>query len=79
MAQTVDDLIKIEIPLFSEMTDDEVKLRIEQEEIAYLARQAFLKGSIPLEDYFDVLEAVEVDMDDYVTTLESGLVVVGVL
>ncbi|AFZ24775.1 hypothetical protein Cylst_2569 [Cylindrospermum stagnale PCC 7417] len=79
MPPTIDNLLRIEIPLFGEMSDDEIQLRIDQEEIAYLARQAFCKGAISFQEYLDVLETVDVEMDNYVTALENDLVIIGVM
>ncbi len=71
------EIIGIEIPLFPQITDEEIKLRIEQEEAAYLGKIAFIKGKISLEEYLDILEMCEVDIDDFLLTLENNLVIVG--
>jgi hypothetical protein len=72
-------IIGVEIPLYPQMTEDEIKLRLEQEEAAHLGQVAFCKGLITLEEYMDILEMCEVDMDDFVSNLESNLIVIGVL
>ncbi|WP_017656229.1 hypothetical protein [Fortiea contorta] len=69
----IESVIGVEIPLYPQMTEDEIALRLEQEEAAHLGLMAFLKGQITFEEYLDILEMCEVDMDDYVPNLESNL------
>ncbi|MEH2244596.1 hypothetical protein [Nostoc sp.] len=48
---------------------------IEQLECAELAQQRFIEGVISFEDYLDILELCEVDIDDYLITVEDNLAV----
>ncbi|HLO88876.1 MAG TPA: hypothetical protein VK203_28265 [Nostocaceae cyanobacterium] len=75
----ITDILGVEIPLHPEMCQDEINTRIEQEEAAYLGKIAFLKGKITLEEYLDILEMCEVDMDDYLLNLEGNLKTVGII
>lgn len=67
------EILGVEIPLFPQMSLDEIEIRIEQEECAYLGKIAFLNNQISLEDYFDILELCEVGMDEYLINLESSI------
>jgi hypothetical protein len=75
----LEDIIGVEIPLYPQITEDEIALRIEQEEAAYLGRKAFLKGQISPDEYFDILEMCEVNMDDFLINLEGNLTESGLL
>lgn len=73
------EIIGVEIPLFPQMTEDEIQLRLEQEEAAYLGKIAYLTGQITLEEYLDILEMCEVNMDGYLLNLEENLSEVGLI
>lgn len=74
----IEQLIGVEIPLFPELEDDEIAKRIEQEEAANLAMNCFLNGKISFQDYLDILELCEVEMDSYCDNLDSNLIMLGV-
>ena len=67
------DLIGVEIQLHSCMPSDEIQLRIEQEEAACLGKIAFINGRITIDDYIDILEMCEVDIDDYFIAVEQNI------
>lgn len=71
------NLIGVEIPLFPELEGSEIEKRIEQEEAASLAMDCFIHGKISLEDYLDILELCEVDMDAYSENINSNLIILG--
>lgn len=75
----VDELIGVEIFLCNDMTHEEIDLLIQQEEIGYLARQEFIKGTMCFEDYLDTLEAIGCDMDNYTDTLKEDLIIIGAM
>ncbi|MBD2516860.1 hypothetical protein H6G93_17915 [Nostoc sp. FACHB-973] len=75
----IEGIIGVEIPLYPQMTEDEITLRLEQEEAAQLGLTCFLKGQITLEEYMDILEMCEVDMDAYCLNLEQNLSDVGLI
>ena len=75
----IEGIIGVEIPLYPQMTEDEIKLRLEQEEAAHLGLTCFSKGHINLEEYMDILEMCEVDMDAYFSNVESNLIVIGAI
>lgn len=75
----ISELIGVEIPLYPHLSEDEIALRLEQEEAAYLGKMAFLRGQITLEEYFDILEMCEVDMDSFLVNLENNLSEAGLL
>jgi hypothetical protein len=73
----IQNLIGVEIPLFSELEDSEIEKRIEQEEAASLGMDCFIQGKISFEDYLDILELCEVDMDAYSENVNSNLIILG--
>jgi hypothetical protein len=75
----IEKVIGVEIPLYPQMTEDEIKLRLEQEEAAQLAMTCFCNGSITPEEYMDILEMCEVDMDSYCLNLEQNLNATGLI
>jgi hypothetical protein len=75
----IEGVIGVEIPLYPQMTEDEIVLRIEQEEAAHLGLTCFCNGQITLEEYMDILEMCEVEMDGYISNIESNLIVIGAL
>jgi hypothetical protein len=75
----IEGVIGVEIPLYPQMTEDEIALRLEQEETAQLAMTCFCNGSITPEEYMDILEMCEVDMDSYCINLEQNLNATGLI
>ncbi|MBE8990634.1 hypothetical protein [Nostoc sp. LEGE 12450] len=73
------DLIKCEIFLVPQASQEEISDLIKREEIAYLANTRFAKGEISFQDYIDCLEVAEVCIDDYLVTIENNLTIMGVL
>lgn len=67
------DLIGVEIQLHPYMSSDEIQLRIEQEEAAYLGKIAFINGRITIDEYIDILEMCEVDIDDFFIAVEQNI------
>lgn len=73
------DLIKCEIVLVPQVSQEEISDLIKREEITYLANARFAKGEISFQDYIDCLEVAEVCIDDYLLTVENNLTIAGVL
>lgn len=57
-----------------DLSEQESFKLIEQLEGAELAKQNFINGSISFEDFLNILELCEVDIDDYLITVEQNLV-----
>lgn len=68
------ELVQVEIVIPSrDLSKDEIEYFIKQEEVASLAADKFVAGEISLQDYCDVLEVCDVDMDEYLDNLENNL------
>lgn len=74
----IEKIIGVEIPLYPQMTEDEIVLKLEQEEAAQLAMTCFCRSITP-EEYMDILEMCEVDMDSYFLNLEQNLKATGLI
>jgi hypothetical protein len=75
----ISDLIKCEIFLATQASQEEISDLIKREEIAHLANARFTKGEISFQDYIDCLEVAEVCIDDYLLTVENNLTTAGLL
>ncbi|MCC5620196.1 hypothetical protein [Nostoc sp. CHAB 5715] len=75
----IEKVIGVEIPLYPQMTEDEIALRLEQEEAAHLGLTCFCNGQITIEEYMDILEMCEVEMDVYCLNLEQNLSAAGLI
>lgn len=73
------DLIKCEIFLAPQVSQEEISDLIKREEITHLANTRFAKGEISFQDYIDCLEVAGVCIDDYLLTVENNLTTAGVL
>ena len=74
----LDDILGLRIVTTEKMSVSESLKLIEQLECAELAQQRFIEGVISFEDYLDILELCEVDIDDYLITVEDNLAEVGI-
>jgi hypothetical protein len=72
-------LIQPEIRLVSPVCFAEATHLIKQLECAELAIDRFLTCSISFRDLLDILELCEVDIDEYLFTLDSNLREVGII
>ena len=70
----LDSILELKILTTEGMTDDESTKLIDQLECAELAKQRFIDGSINFEDFLDILELCEVNIDDYLITVEENLI-----
>lgn len=52
---------------------------IKQLECANLGKIAFIKGELSLEDFCDILELCDVDVDEYLINVENNLSIAGIL
>ncbi|MEH2009991.1 hypothetical protein [Nostoc sp.] len=75
----LDDILGLRIVTTEKMSESESLKLIEQLECAELAKQRFIEGVISFEDYLDILELCEVDIDDYLITVEDNLAVDGIV
>lgn len=58
------------------LSQDEINHLILKEEVANLGLKRFLKGQISFNDYLDVLEVCNVDVDDYLQTVDENCALV---
>ena len=54
------------------LSSDEIDYLVKQEKVASLALQRLLDGQITWSDYLDLLEACNVDIDDYLDDVEHN-------
>lgn len=73
----LDSLLTIEIYLPHQITEDEASYLIKQAECTELALSKFVAGDISFQDYIDILELCDVNIDDYLLIVEDNLEVVG--
>lgn len=71
-------LLATEIYLPHQITEDEANYLIAQSECAELALSRFVAGDISFEDYCDILELCNVDIDNYLLTIEINLEIAGI-
>ncbi|WP_138500898.1 hypothetical protein [Nostoc sp. PA-18-2419] len=69
----LEDILQLRIVTTEGMSESESLKLIEQLECAELAQKRFIEGSISFEDYLDILELCEVDIDDYLEIVEENL------
>ncbi len=75
----LDDILGLSIITTEKMSESESSKLIEKLECAELAKTRFIKGEISFEDYLDILELCEVDIDNYLITVEDNLAVDGII
>ncbi|MCC5640539.1 hypothetical protein LC593_32865 [Nostoc sp. CHAB 5844] len=69
----LDILLETEIQVNHQISFDEANDLVRKLEVANLARDKFLAGQISLSDYCDILEMCDVNLDDYLISVESNL------
>ncbi|MDF5706549.1 MAG: hypothetical protein PUP90_02415 [Nostoc sp. S4] len=69
----LEGILELSIVTTEGMSESESLKLIEQLECAELAQQRFIQGSISFEDYLDILELCEVDIDDYLEIVDENL------
>ncbi|MEH1883996.1 hypothetical protein [Nostoc sp.] len=74
----LDGILGLSIVTTERMSESESSKLIEQLECAELAKQHFIEGAISFEDYLDILNLCEVDIDNYLITVEDNLAVAGI-
>ncbi|MEA5601078.1 hypothetical protein [Nostoc sp. UHCC 0252] len=75
----LNDILGLTIITNQGMPEGESLRLIEKLECAELAQQHFIKGLISLSDYLDILDLCEVNVDDYLVTVEQNLAAVGAI
>jgi hypothetical protein len=68
----ISDLIKCEILIVPQTSDEEISDLIKREEISYLANLRLANGEISFQDYLDCLEVVGVCIDEYLVTVNNN-------
>jgi hypothetical protein len=69
----ISQILELEIQIASPMKSEESQYLIKQLETAELAKDKFLKNQISFQDYIDILEVCNIDIDDYLINLEDNL------
>ena len=72
------DILELKIITTEKMSESESLKLIEQLECAELAQKRFVDGFISFEDYLDILNLCEVDIDDYLISVQDNLTAVGI-
>ncbi|HYX18774.1 MAG TPA: hypothetical protein VE944_31280 [Nostoc sp.] len=71
------DLIKCEIFLTPQVSQEEISNLIKREEITSLANTRFAKGEISFQDYLDCLEVAGVCIDEYLPIVNANCQLAG--
>jgi hypothetical protein len=71
------DLIKCEIFLAPQASQEEISDLIKREEITCLANDRFAKGEISFQDYLDCLEVAGVCIDEYLPVVNENCILLG--
>jgi hypothetical protein len=69
---------EIIIPAGETLSREECDYLVLKEEVATLARDKFAQGLISYEDYLDILETCDINIDDYLVTIENNLHELGI-
>jgi hypothetical protein len=71
------DLIKCEILLVPNTSQEEINDLIKREEITYLANTRLANGEISFQDYLDCLEVAGVNIDEYLPVINTSFQIAG--
>ena len=72
-------MLGLQIIVAPSLEEEEIKILIKQMECAELAQTKFITGELSLSDYCDILQLCEINVDDYLITVEDNLSSLGVL
>lgn len=75
----INQVLNLQIITAEGMSLQESDHLIKQLECAELAKDAFIRGELSLEDYCDILQLCGVNVDEYLTQIETNLNAVGIL
>lgn len=75
----LEDILNLRIIVTPHAEQSELAHLVKQLECAELAQSSFVKGNLSLEDYCDILQLCDVNVDDYLLQVESNLSAVGIL
>jgi hypothetical protein len=75
----INEVLNLQIITTPGMTIEESEHLIKQLECAELAKTAFIRGELSLEDYCDILQLCGVNVDEYLFQIESNLHLAGIL
>jgi hypothetical protein len=68
----INDLIRCEILIVPQTSDEEISDLIKREEITYLANSRLANGEISFQDYLDCLEVAGVNIDEYLPLVDTN-------
>ncbi len=71
------ELIKCEILIVSQTSDEEISDLIKREEITSLASMRLANGEISFQDYLDFLEVAGVCVDEYLPIVNTNCILAG--
>lgn len=71
------DLIKCEILIVPQVSQEEISNLIKREEITHLASTRFASGEISFQDYLDCLEIAGVCIDEYLPVIDTNCMLAG--
>lgn len=72
------NLLSTEILIVEKISNEEARQLEKKLELSELALQKFLSSQINLSDYLETLEMCQIDIDDYLLTVENNLSLVGI-
>jgi len=72
------NLLSTEILIVEKISNEEARQLEKKLELSELALQKFLSSQINLSDYLETLEMCQIDIDDYLLTIENNLSLVGI-
>ncbi|BAY15701.1 hypothetical protein NIES21_15200 [Anabaenopsis circularis NIES-21] len=75
----INEILNLQIITTAGMSIQESEYLIKQLECAELAKSAFAEGKLSLLDYCDILQLCEVNVDEYLTQIETNLNAAGIL
>ena len=73
----INDLIKCEILITPQISDEEISDLIKREEITYLANLRLANGEISFQDYLDCIEVAGVNIDEYLPIVNTNCQIAG--
>ena len=73
----IQNLLSTEIVIVEKISDKEARQLEKQLQLSELALKRFLSADITFSEYLEIMEMCEVDIDDYLVTVENNLSAIG--
>lgn len=74
----IETILQPEIILMRPICNQEATHLIKQLSVAEMATDKFIKAEISFNDFLELMELAEVDIDEYLTVVEGNLLEVGI-